>query len=486
MALPPESSASAIAGAIRRGETTALAQIGAALDRIAAVEPKLHAFIKVLPGRALARARDLDRLPASKKAALPLLGVPIAAKDNYCVQGAPATCGSKILEGFTAPYTATSIARLEAAGAVIIGKTNMDEFAMGSSTEFSAFGPSHNPWDLSRVPGGSSGGSAAAVAAGIAPLALGSDTGGSVKQPAAFCGLYGMRPSYGLISRHGLIAFASSLDTVAPFARSLDDLDLALATMLGPDGYDMTVQEYPASALSPAISLKGLKVGLLSSEGAAPEIVAALGEQVSRLKSAGAEIVPLELRSVAAALQTYYLIAPAECSSNLARFDGVRFGLRRGGEKGLESLYTATREAGFGAEVKRRILIGTFALSAGYKDAFFAKAQQARGLIAKEYADAFQKVDYLIGPTTPTTAFKLGEKTNDPMAMYLNDIYTIPSCLAGLPGLNIPAGMAKLGDGTQLPIGVQLIGPAGSDRSLIQFAKALTGNAIAPAARVAA
>ncbi len=477
-ALEPSASAREIARAVRAGEATALAVTQAALKRAEQAEAKLHAFLQLLPGLALARARDLDRLKPAQKDRLPLLGVPFAVKDNYCVLATRTTCGSKILENFVAPYTATAVKRLEEAGAVLIAKTNMDEFAMGSSTEHSAFGPVRNPWDPARVPGGSSGGSAAAVASGVVPLALGSDTGGSVKQPAALCGIYGLRPSYGAVSRHGLIAFASSLDTVAPFARSAPDLDLALAAMAGPDGMDLTA--IPPAPPAGEVSLKGLKFGRLDAVQADPAVREALARQCAALTRAGATVEAVEIPSAAAALQIYYLIAPAECSSNLARFDGVRFG-PRGEAADLEGMYVATRERGFGPEVKRRILLGTFALSAGYQDQYFVKAQKARGRLAGEFAAAFKRVDFLIGPATPGPAFKLGEKTADPVAMYLNDVYTIPSCLAGLPGLAIPAGFTEL-DGAKLPIGLQLIAPAGGDRRLLALAAALANGADAPVA----
>jgi aspartyl-tRNA(Asn)/glutamyl-tRNA(Gln) amidotransferase subunit A len=427
------------------------------LDRIAALNPTLNALLTVDSEGALAASRDLDVRMARGEAPPPLAGVPAVVKDNLCTRGLRTTCGSKILENYIPPYDGTAVARLRASGAVILGKANMDEFAMGSSTENSAFGPARNPWDQSRVPGGSSGGSAAAVAAGLAPLALGSDTGGSVKQPAALCGTVGMRPTYGRVSRYGLVAFASSLDQVGPITRTVEDNFLLLAAISGADPMDAT-----CAALSPFDpstaqgDVRGLRVGLVTEQagdGPDPEITEAVMRAARLLEDAGAKLVDVSLPHSGSALAAYYVLATAEASSNLARYDGVRYGSREEGDT-ASATCERTRTAGFGPEVKRRILLGTFVLSEGYREAYYLRAQHARDLVALDFERAFKSADVLLGPTTPTPAFPFGEKTLDPVAMYLSDIYTVPSSLAGLPGLSIPCGFTRAG----LPVGAQLVG----------------------------
>lgn len=403
----------------------------------------------------------------------PLAGVPVLVKDNLCTVDYPTTCGSKILAGYRPPYDASVITRLREAGAVVIGKGNMDEFAMGSSTEFSAYGPTRNPYDLSRVPGGSSGGPAAAVAYGLCPVALGSDTGGSVRQPAAFCGVFGLKPTYGRLSRYGLVAFGSSLDQVGVFARHAGDVALTYAALAGPDPFDATTRLGPAPKVSDWDSgVEGLRFGWpanLWSAGVDAEIVAALERTASELEAAGAQRVPLEFIPGEYSVATYYLVATAEASSNLARFDGVRYGFRSGQSEDLRALYMNSRSEGFGPEVKRRILLGTYALSAGYYDAYYGTAQRARARIRHEYAAAFERCDVLLMPASPTLAFKLGEKLDDPLAMYLSDIFTIGANLAGIPGISCPVGLSSSG----LPIGVQLLGNDDAEPLLLRAARAL-------------
>ena len=400
-----------------------------------------------------------------------LAGVPIAIKDLFCTEGIPSQAGSKILEGYRPPYTATSVRNLYAAGGTLLGKTNQDEFAMGSSTENSAYGPTLNPWDTKRVPGGSSGGAAASVAGGTAPWSIGTDTGGSIRQPAALCGIVGMKPTYGAISRYGMIAFASSLDQAGPFTRDVTDCALLLGAMVGADPCDSTSIGLPEPITTPtATDLKGIRLGVpeeLSGEGIEPGVLEAFNETLELAKSLGATVETMHLKHSPEALAAYYLIAPAECSSNLARYDGVRFGFRKPA-KDLLSMYTGTREAGFGAEVKRRILIGTYALSSGYYDAYYGKAQKVRTLISDDFKSAFANVDFVVTPTAPGVAFELGSKTADPLAMYLNDFCTVPMSLAGIPAISIPNGLSE-----GLPVGFQIAGPAFSENRILDAAFAL-------------
>ena len=420
------------------------------------------------PERARERARAIDAAPTRP----PLAGIPIAIKDALSTRDLETTAGSKILKGFRPVYTATCVERLEAAGAVVIGKTNMDEFAMGSSTENSAYHPTRNPWDVERVPGGSSGGSAASVAAFQAPWSLGSDTGGSIRQPAALCGIVGVKPTYGAVSRYGLIAFASSLDQVGPFTRNVRDGALLLSHLVGRDARDSTSLDWPEPIRLPdAQRLDGIRVGVvreLMGEGTEPGVRAAVETAIGHVEALGGTVVDVSLPNSRFGLATYYLIAPAECSANLARFDGVRYGHRTADAGDLLEHYERTRGEGFGPEVKRRIMLGTFALASGYYDAYYAQAQRVRTLIVRDFATAFEKVDVIASPTSPTTAFKFGERTSDPLAMYLADTCTIPVSLAGLPSLSIPCGLA---DG--LPVGLQLAGPAFSENLLFDVAHAL-------------
>jgi len=439
------------------------------LARIERAQPALNAFITIEAEVALAAAAEADRRLAVGDAPA-LTGVPIAHKDIFCTAGTRTTCGSKMLANFVSPYDATVVARLRAAGAVVLGKTNMDEFAMGSSNETSHFGPVRNPWDATRVPGGSSGGSAAAVAARLVPAATATDTGGSIRQPAALCGVTGIKPTYGRVSRYGMIAFASSLDQAGVLARSAEDAALLLAPMAGYDPRDSTsveraVPDYLATLDQP---LKGLRIGLLKEffdQGLDPKIEALLRAALEQLRLQGASLQEVSLPNLPLSVPTYYVVAPAECSSNLARFDGVRFGFRCENPRDLKDLYERSRGEGFGAEVKRRIMTGTYVLSAGYYDAYYLKAQRVRALISADFARAFDSVDVLIGPTTPTTAFELGAKSSDPVTMYLNDIYTIGANLAGLPAVSVPCGFV---DG--LPAGLQIVGPHFSEARLLNVA----------------
>jgi aspartyl-tRNA(Asn)/glutamyl-tRNA(Gln) amidotransferase subunit A len=402
----------------------------------------------------------------------PLGGVPIGVKDLFCTAGVPSQAGSRILEDYRPPYTATSVARLAGAGAPLLGKTNQDEFAMGSSTENSAYGPTLNPWDRTRVPGGSSGGSAAAVAAGSAPWAIGTDTGGSIRQPAALCGIVGLKPTYGAVSRYGMIAFASSLDQAGPFTRDTTDAALLLAAMVGADPCDSTSLGLPEPVRLPtATDLRGIRLGVpeeLSGEGIEPGVLDAFGATLDLARELGATVETMRLPHAPHGIAAYYLIAPAECSSNLARYDGVRYGLRAGGARDLLAMYTSTREAGFGAEVKRRVMLGTYALSSGYYDAYYGRAQKVRTLIARDFEQAWERFDFVVSPTAPGVAFELGAKTDDPLAMYLNDYCTVPMSLAGIPAISIPNGLA---DG--LPTAFQLAGPAFSESRILDAAHAL-------------
>jgi aspartyl-tRNA(Asn)/glutamyl-tRNA(Gln) amidotransferase subunit A len=460
----------ALAEKVQRGELRAVEVAQAFLDRIAHLDAGIGAFLHVDGEGALAQAAGVDRLAPEARAALPLAGVPIAIKDNLCTRGVPTTCASKILAGWVPPYDAHAVERLRAAGATLVGKTNMDEFAMGSSNENSAFWPVRNPWDRTRAPGGSSGGSAAATAAAFAAAALGSDTGGSVRQPGAFCGVAAIKPTYGRISRYGLIAFASSLDQIGPFARTTRDAARVLGVIAGHDPRDATsvareVPDYEAECGRP---LAGMRIGVVREalgEGVEPAVRAALEAALDVYRGLGCTIVDVALPHAQHAVATYYLIAPAECSSNLARFDGMRFGLRVAGAD-LAETYGRTRAEGFGPEVKRRIMLGTYALSAGYYDAFYVKAQKVRTLIARDYEAAFATCDAVLTPTSPTVAFALGEKTSDPLAMYLADIFTLPPSLAGLPAANVTCGFSPEG----LPIGLQLVTRAFDEPGLVRLA----------------
>jgi aspartyl-tRNA(Asn)/glutamyl-tRNA(Gln) amidotransferase subunit A len=458
-----------LAAGLRQGEFSSVELTRGCLERVDRLDGQLNCFITITGEQALAQAQAADARLHSGMAG-PLTGIPFAHKDIFCTQGVKTSCGSKMLDSFIAPYDATVTQYLNAAGAVMIGKTNMDEFAMGSSNETSYYGPVKNPWDPQRVPGGSSGGSAAAVAARLVPASTGTDTGGSIRQPAALCGVTGLKPTYGRVSRYGMIAFASSLDQAGPFTRSAADAAIMLGTMAGFDSHDSTCVDRPVDDYLAGLdgSLEGLKIGLpleflgagLDS-GVADAVTAALGEY----EKLGAALVDISLPNAALAVPTYYVVAPAECSSNLSRMDGVRFGYRASDPRDLEDLYTRSRGEGFGAEVKRRIMIGTYALSAGYYDAYYLKAQQARRLIREDFLQAFETVDVIMGPTTPTPAFGLGEKSDDPVTMYLSDIYTIAVNLAGLPGLSIPAGLC---DG--LPVGLQVIGNYFKEAQLLNVA----------------
>jgi aspartyl-tRNA(Asn)/glutamyl-tRNA(Gln) amidotransferase subunit A len=444
--------------AFRRGETTPTAVTDEYLRRIEALDGGIGAYLTVTRDHALAAAEAADRRYREGRPLGPLDGAPITYKDVLCTRGVRTTCGSKILERFIPPYDATVVTRLGAAGAVMLGKGNMDEFAMGSSTEYSAFHPTRNPWDVSRVPGGSSGGPAAAVAAGMAAAGLGTDTGGSIRQPAAFCGVVGMKPTYGRVSRYGLVAFASSLDQIGPFAQDVTDAALLLEAIAGKDPLDATSLDdaVPPYAASLQAGVKGLRLGIPDEyfiEGMDTEVERAVLAAIDVLRGLGATTERVSLPMTKHGLAVYYLIAPAEASSNLARYDGVKYGLRLPGGKDLIDMYGRTRAAGFGPEVKRRIMLGTYALSAGYHDAYYGRAQKVRTLVRREFEQAFTRVDAIVAPTTPNVAFKLGEK-QDPLAMYLNDVFTLPVNLAGLPGLSVPCGFSAAG----LPIGLQLIG----------------------------
>ena len=445
------------------------------LNRIEALEPKLHSFLAVTAQQALEQARAVDAKIAAGEEIGILAGIPIGIKDNMCTKGIRTTCASKILENFIPPYESTVTQKLADAGAVMVGKTNLDEFAMGSSTENSAYQTTANPWDIARVPGGSSGGSAAAVAAEECVVSLGSDTGGSIRQPASFCGVVGMKPTYGLVSRYGLVAYASSLDQIGPFGRSVEDAAILLNAIAGYDPQDSTslkveIPDYTAN-LTPDLKGKKLKIGVIKEtfgEGLDPEVEAAVTKAIEQLQELGAEIHPISCPSFRYGLPTYYIIAPSEASANLARYDGVKYGLRSPDADNLLSMYTKTRSQGFGAEVKRRIMIGTYALSAGYYDAYYLKAQKVRTLIKQDFEKAFKTVDVLISPTAPTTAFRAGEKTTDPLSMYLNDLMTIPANLAGLPGISLPCGFDSKG----LPIGLQIVGKVLGEEQLFQVAYA--------------
>ncbi|TDP98082.1 Asp-tRNA(Asn)/Glu-tRNA(Gln) amidotransferase subunit GatA [Labedaea rhizosphaerae] len=473
--------AAELAAMIQAREVSSVEVTQAHLDRIAAVDDAVHAFLHVDTEGALAAARAVDEdVAAGRDAASPLAGVPLALKDVFVTQTMPTTVGSKILEGWRPPYDATVTTRLLQAGVVILGKTNMDEFAMGSSTENSAYGPTHNPWDLDRVPGGSGGGSSASLAAFEAPLAIGTDTGGSIRQPGAVTGTVGVKPTYGGVSRYGLVAFSSSLDQGGPCARTVLDAALLHQVIGGHDPLDSTSIDAPVPAVVAAAregakgDLTGVRVGVITEfqgEGYQPGVTSAFNAAVEQLRALGAEVVEVSCPSFTLALPAYYLIAPSECSSNLARFDAMRFGLRVGdnGEHSAEAVMSLTREAGFGAEVKRRIMIGTYALSSGYYDAYYGSAQKVRTLIKQDFDAAFERVDVLVSPTTPTTAFKIGERVDDPMAMYLADLCTIPSNLAGNAAMSVPCGLSE-DDG--LPVGLQIMAPPLADDRLYRVGAA--------------
>jgi aspartyl-tRNA(Asn)/glutamyl-tRNA(Gln) amidotransferase subunit A len=444
------------------------------LDRLDATEPRIHALLEVRREQALAEARDLDQ--AGPDPDKPLWGVPVALKDLLCTRGTRTTCGSRILEDFVPVYDATAVARLRDAGAIILGKANMDEFAMGSSTENSAFHPTCNPWDVNRVPGGSSGGSAATVAARQCPAALGTDTGGSIRLPASFCGVVGLKPTYGRVSRFGMVAYGSSLDQIGPLTRSVEDAARVLSVIAGHDKRDSTSVDRPVpdylGALAKRKDLAGLRIGLPEEywgQGLAPEVEASCREAVETLRSLGAETVPVRLAMTEYAIATYYIVAMAEASSNLARFDGVRYGHRNRDASELIDMYTRSRTEGFGDEVQRRIIIGTYVLSSGYYDAYYRKAAQVRRLLRRDFEAAFASCDLIAGPVCPTTAFKVGDKA-DPLQMYLMDIFTISANLAGLPGMSLPVG---LGADSGLPVGLQLMGPAFSEETMLGAAHCL-------------
>jgi aspartyl-tRNA(Asn)/glutamyl-tRNA(Gln) amidotransferase subunit A len=462
------STAADMASALAAKEISSVELTQQHLDRIASVDGKINAFLHIDNAGALEQAEAIDKKRASGEKLSPLAGVPIAVKDILAQKGIPTTAGSKILEGWCPPYDSTVVAKLKAAGVVILGKTNMDEFAMGSSTENSAYGTTQNPWDLTRTPGGSSGGSAAAVAAFEAPLAIGTDTGGSIRQPAALTGIVGVKPTYGAVSRYGVVAYSSSLDQVGPFARTVLDTALLHEAIAGHDERDSTSINAPVPqvvAAAKRLDVKGMKIGVikeLSGSGFQAGVSARIAESIELLVAAGAEIVEVSCPNFEYALAAYYLIAPSEASSNLARFDSMRYGLRVGddGSKGAEEVMSATREAGFGKEVKRRIILGTYALSSGYYDAYYGSAQKVRTLVKQDFDNAFAKADVLISPVTPTTAFKIGEKSNDPVAMYLSDIATIPVNMAGIGGMSLPVGLA---DEDGLPVGLQIMAPVMQD-----------------------
>ncbi|MFZ4496323.1 MAG: Asp-tRNA(Asn)/Glu-tRNA(Gln) amidotransferase subunit GatA [Candidatus Nanopelagicales bacterium] len=470
--------ASVLATAISAGEVSSLEVTKAHLARITEVDERVHAFLQVTREEALAAAELVDEKRRSGAKLGALAGVPIAVKDVLTMRGVPTTCGSKILEGWRPPYDSTVVARLRAADMVILGKTNMDEFAMGSSTEHSAYGPTHNPWDLTRIPGGSGGGSAASLAAFEAPLAIGTDTGGSIRQPAALTGTVGVKPTYGGVSRYGLVALASSLDQAGPCARSVLDAALLHSVIAGHDPRDSTSINAPVPDVVGAANrgdVRGLRIGLVKELGGAgyqPGVLQRFNEAVELLQGLGAEVVEVSCPNFDYALGAYYLILPAEASSNLARFDGMRYGLRSGddGSNSVEQVMSISREAGFGAEVKRRIMLGTYALSSGYYDAYYGQAQKVRTLITRDFNAAFAKADVLISPTAPTTAFKIGEKVDDPLAMYLNDIATIPVNLAGNCAMSLPVGLAPA-DG--LPVGLQIMAPPMADDRLYLVGSAL-------------
>ncbi len=466
--------------AIAEKQVTASSLVEQFYGKIKADDPAIHAYLTLSEDRAFAQAKRVDGLVNQGATLPPLAGVPVGIKDVMVTKGVRTTAGSKILENFIPPYDCTAVTKLEAAGAIVLGKLNCDEFAMGSSNENSAYGPVRNPRDTSRVPGGSSGGSAAAVAAGMAVATLGSDTGGSIRQPASFCGVVGLMPTYGRVSRYGLIAFASSLDHIGPLTKTVKDAAILLGVIAGHDPLDSTsadvpVPNYEADLAKP---VRGLKIGIPKEyfgDGLDPEVRGAVETGIEKLRSAGCEIVPISMPHTAYAIPTYYVIATAEASANLARFDGVRYGHRTKGARTLSEMYRKSRDEGFGAEVKRRIMLGTYALSSGYYDAYYLKAQRVRTLLTRDFEEAFQKVDAIVTPTAPTPAFKIGEKADDPLSMYLADIYTVTADLAGVPGISVPCGQTQSG----LPIGLQILGRHFDESTVLRVAAAVEGGALA-------
>jgi aspartyl-tRNA(Asn)/glutamyl-tRNA(Gln) amidotransferase subunit A len=477
----PVAGARTIASDIAAGRLSAVDVCRDALDCIARVNPSLNAFNLVTAERAFERAADVDRRRAANAPLGPLAGVPLAVKDNLCVRGMRTTASSRILDTFVPPYDATVIAKLEEAGAVIVGKTNCDEFAMGSSNENSAYGPVRNPWAADRTPGGSSGGSAAAVAAACVPLALGSDTGGSIRQPAAFCGVTGLKPTYGRVSRYGLLAFASSLDQIGPITRNVGDAALALQVLAGPDPMDSTAAQEAVPDFMKALdgNARGVRIGVpraFVADGVDASVLGSFDAALEALRASGATLVDIDLPHAKYAIPVYYLVCTAEASSNLARYDGVKYGYRSPeAGKGLKTMYSRSRDEGFGAEVKRRIMLGTYVLSAGYYDAFYLKAQQVRTLLKQDYDRAFESVDVVVMPTSPTPPFRLGEKTDDPLQMYLADIFTVSVNLVGLPGISVPCGIveqARPGGVDRLPIGLQFVGRMFDEATILRVADA--------------
>ena len=455
---------------LKSGQIGAVETVSAYLERIRALDPKVNAYLSIMGEQAMDEARLFD---SGKKdfSASPLAGVPIAIKDVICIRGSITTCGSRMLQGFVAPYSATVIEKLVQAGAVFIGKTNMDEFAMGSSTENSAFMKTRNPWDLDRVPGGSSGGSAAAVAAGLCAGALGTDTGGSIRQPSSFCGVTGIKPTYGRVSRFGLVAFASSLDQIGPITRDVEDAAILLQAIAGYDPRDSTSVDLPVPEYRAALkeTIRGLRLGIPREyfiEGTDPEVEAAVRNAISTCRQLGAHIVDISLPHTEYGIAAYYIIAPAEAASNLARYDGVKYGHRAQGTMDLIEMYRKSRSQGFGAEVKRRIMLGTYVLSAGYYDAYYRKASQVRTLIRQDFLDAFEKCDTILAPVSPIAAFRLGEKMDDPLQMYLSDVFTLPASLAGIPGISTPCGFTS----ENLPIGLQILGPHFREELILRIA----------------
>ncbi|MGC2697810.1 MAG: Asp-tRNA(Asn)/Glu-tRNA(Gln) amidotransferase subunit GatA [Candidatus Angelobacter sp.] len=462
--------------AIAERQTTASQLVEDFYDKIKAEDRDIHAYLTLCEERALSQAQRIDALVSSGAPLPPLAGVPVGIKDVMVTRGVRTTAGSRVLENFIPPYDGTAVARLEAAGAIVLGKMNCDEFAMGSSNENSAYGPVCNPHDKSRVPGGSSGGSAAAVAAGTAVATLGSDTGGSIRQPAAFCGVVGLMPTYGRVSRYGLIAFASSLDHIGPLTRTVKDAAILLRIIAGRDPLDSTSADVPVPNYEDELAkpISGLKIGVppeYFGEGLDPEVGSAVEAGIATLRSAGCEIIPISMPHTAYAIPTYYVIATAEASANLARYDGVRYGYRAKGARTLSEMYRKSRDEGFGPEVKRRIMLGTYALSSGYYDAYYLKAQRVRTLLTRDFQEAFQKVDAIVTPTAPTAAFKIGEKSDDPLSMYLADIYTVTADLAGIPGISVPCGKTQSG----LPIGLQVLGQHFDESTVLRIASAVEG-----------
>ena len=459
--------------AVQERKTSATALVGSFYSKIDSDDPKIGAYLILSKERALAKAAEIDRRAENGEKLPPLAGVPVGIKDVLVTKGVRTTAGSKILGNYVPPYDCTAVLRLESAGAVVLGKLNCDEFAMGSSNENSGFGPVHNPRDLTRVPGGSSGGSAAAVAADMAVATLGSDTGGSIRQPASFCGVVGLKPTYGRVSRYGLIAFASSLDHIGPLTKTVKDAAIMLRTIAGRDAMDSTSAELPVPDYVAELEkpVKGLKIGVAKEylgEGLDPEVRSAIEAAIEKLANLGCKIVQVSLPHTKYAIPAYYLVATAEASSNLARFDGVRYGFRAQGVSSLSDMYRRSRDQGFGAEVKRRIMLGTYALSAGYYDAYYLRAQRVRTLLTRDFEDAFQKVDAILAPTCPTVAFKLGEKVDDPLAMYLADIYTVTANLAGIPGISIPVGATR----EKLSVGMQIFGKHFDESTVLRVANA--------------